>query len=176
MHAKRGLPALAILLMSVAARAADPAALEACRGEADDMRRLACYDRAVGRESPVAARPTSATAQPAVPAATVAPPAAAAAAADSFGRERAMEREETQKADEQARELGSLQAVVSDISTRIDGLMTITLDNGQVWQQNRPDSRFRLKSGDPVTIQAAALHSFLMSGPSKRSTRVTRIK
>ncbi len=34
----------------------------------------------------------------------------------------------------------------------------------------------RLKTGDKVKIQPAALGSFLMSGPSKRSTRVTRVQ
>ena len=54
--------------------------------------------------------------------------------------------------------------------------MVVTLDNGQEWKQNRPDAFFRIKTGDAVKIQSAAMNSFLMSGPSKRSTRVTRVK
>jgi hypothetical protein len=69
-----------------------------------------------------------------------------------------------------------LKALVESIVTRIDGLMTITLDNGQVWQQTRPDSPFRLKAGDTVKIQPGALRSYLMTGPTNRSTRVTRVK
>jgi hypothetical protein len=41
---------------------------------------------------------------------------------------------------------------------------------------NRPDPFFRIKTGDKVRIQPAALGSFLLSGPSKRSTRVSRTK
>jgi len=58
----------------------------------------------------------------------------------------------------------------------MDGLMTFTLDNGQVWRQNTPDSKFHLKEGDRVKIQPGSLKSFILSGPSKKSTRVTRVK
>ena len=74
------------------------------------------------------------------------------------------------------RSLGTLESIVSGIATRADGLMTITLANGQVWRQNAPDSQFRLKDGDSVRIQPGAMSSYILSGPSKRSTRVTRLK
>jgi hypothetical protein len=54
--------------------------------------------------------------------------------------------------------------------------MTFTLDNGQIWRQNRPDSMFRIQSGDEILIQPASLGSFILSGPGKKSTRVTRVK
>ena len=77
---------------------------------------------------------------------------------------------------QEARALGTLESSVTVIATRADGLMTITLANGQVWRQNAPDSQFRLKNGDPVRIQPGAMSSYILSGPSKRSTRVTRLK
>ncbi len=174
---------LAILLAAGAARASGDAdaALIACRAETDDSRRLACYDRAMDRELaavlPAAPRATPQAAPQAAPPA--APPTEAPTvltAEEKFGREGAMAREETEQREQESRALGELQAKVTGIWTRSDGLMVVTLDNGQVWKQNRPEGFFRLKAGDTVKIQPAALGSFLMTGPSKRSTRVTRVR
>ncbi len=52
----------------------------------------------------------------------------------------------------------------------------ITLDNGQVWAQNRPDRFFRVKVGETVKIEPAALGSFMMINSSKRTSRVSRVK
>ena len=158
------------------------AAVRACRAESDDARRLACYDRAAGRDTaasaapqPAAAAAASTTASaPAVPA--PAAPAPAAKPADDFGRERQIAYEEDKKREEATRAVGELRASIVAIETRMDGLMTFTLDNGQVWRQNRPDSRFSIKQGDAVLIQPGSLNSFILSGPNKKSTRVTRVK
>lgn len=144
------------------------ATLEACRAEPDDARRLACYDRAMDRPSEIAAstpvdKPAPAETKDLTP-------------EERFGRSGAMAREEIDRQTEESRELGELTAKVTEIWTRSDGLMVLTLDNGQTWSMNRPDPFFRIKTGDPVKIQPAALGSFLLSGPSKRSTRVTRTK
>jgi hypothetical protein len=136
------------------------AAIRTCRAESDDEKRLACYDREADR----------------IAAGTPAAPAPAVTPEDRFGRRGALAREEKDKEKAAARELGELNAVVTEIWTRSDGLMKITLDNGQVWSQNAPDPFFRLKTGDKVKIQPGALGSFLLSGPAKRSTRVTRIQ
>lgn len=170
-------------LEAVPAGAADPtrAELGACRELAKDADRLACYDRAVGRllAQPAAPRAAPAAAAPAAAAPAPAPPAAAVAATsaeENFGRERAMAAEEAKRTEQEARAAGELNAAVTAIESRMDGLMTITLDNGQVWRQNRPDSMFRLKVGDPVKIQPGSMKSFIMSGPTKKSTRVTRVQ
>jgi hypothetical protein len=149
---------LALLSVFGVARASDVSgpALKACRAESDDSRRLACYDREIDRAQ--------------------AAPLAELTAEEKFGRKGAMAREESDRKEQESRELGELQAKVTEIWTRSDGLMVVTLDNGQEWKQNRPDSFFRLKTGDIVKIQPASLGSFLMSGPSKRSTRVTRVR
>jgi hypothetical protein len=162
---------LASTLAALPAAAMEEKALKACRALQNDAERLACYDLEVDRGT---ARPA-----PAEPAAQVAPPAAPAApesAEDRFGRERAIEYEERVRVEKESREVGELKALVESIETRIDGLMTITLDNGQVWRQSRPDSLFRLEAGDPVKIRPGALKSYLMTGPANRSTRVTRVK
>lgn len=138
------------------------AAVSACRAEADDARRLACYDRAAGRASGAAPSST--------------PAAAAVKSEDDFGRERQLAHEEDQKLAEATRAVGELQATIVGLEKRTDGLMTFTLDNGQVWRQARPDSRFSIKQGDAIRIQPGSLGSFILSGPTKKSTRVTRVK
>ena len=159
------------------------AAVRACRAETDDARRLACYDRVTdgvraaaptAAATPKSAAPVAAAAAPSAPAA--APVAAATSAEDNFGRERQVAAEEQKRQQDAARSLGELEASVTGIETRMDGLMTFTLDNGQVWRQNTPDSKFHLKEGDHVKIQPGSLKSFILSGPSKKSTRVTRVK
>ena len=162
------IPALAAVfalpLVAAAGEAQSP--LRACRAETDDARRLACYDREIDRTGDTPA-----------PAAAV-PPATAPVLSpeERFGRRGSMTREEADRKEQESRDLGELTATVVEIWTRSDGLMVMTLDNGQVWAQSRPDPFFRIKNGEKVKIQPAALGSFLLSGPSKRSTRVTRTK
>lgn len=159
------------------------AELDACRVLTNDGERLACYDRAAGRILAQTSAPEAATAATPAAAATAAAtvaatPAAAstAGAADNFGRERVLAAEEAKRQQQETHDIGELSATVTDIDTRMDGLMTITLDNGQVWRQARPDSMFRLKTGDRIQIQPGAMKSFILSGPSKRSTRVSRVQ
>lgn len=169
------LPCVAALMAVPAAMGAeDPGtSLRACRAEVDDAKRLACYDREVDRLGTQAA---SAGAAPAASATPAAPAAPALTPEERFGRTGAMTRDEADRKDQESRGLAELHATVTEIWTRADGLMVFTLDNGQIWKQVRPDSLFRLKAGEKVKIQPAALGSFLLSGPSKRSTRVSRVK
>lgn len=153
--------------LASAAEAADDSALRACRAEPDDARRLACYDREIDRATP---GPAPARAEP-----PAAPPPAAASAEDQFGREAELVREEKERVRAAAREIGEITALVTEIQRRSDGLMLITLDNGQVWKQVGLDSLFRLKVGDPVRIESASLGSYMMWGTSKRPTRVSRV-
>jgi hypothetical protein len=95
---------------------------------------------------------------------------------DDFGRERQLAYEEDQKRAEASRAVGELQSTIIGLEKRIDGLMTFTLDNGQVWRQSRPDSRFSIQEGDAIRIQPGSLGSYILSGPTKKSTRVTRVK
>lgn len=176
-----------VLLAVGPASAADEirAELDTCRSLANDSERLACYDRAAGRilAKTAAPEPAPSAAAPVTAAPAATGPAAAATAAvstsgaeDNFGRERVLAAEETKRKEEQTRAIGELSAIATDIDTRMDGLMTITLDNGQVWRQTRPDSMFRLKTGDRVKIQPGAMKSFILSGPSNKSTRVSRVQ
>jgi uncharacterized membrane protein len=146
-----------------------PAALAACREEKDDAQRLACYDREVARAGGQSAESSAAASQAAT--ASAAPPQSPE---ERFGYRGVLAREEQERV--KSATLGQLEATVTDISKRGDGALIMTLDNGQVWAQNRPDAFFRLKVGDSVKIEPAALGSFLMIGPSKRTARVTRQK
>jgi hypothetical protein len=167
------LASAAALLQPAAAQ--DPGgSLQACRSESDDARRLACYDREVDR---MTARPAAGVAvAPAAPAAPTAPAAPPLTPEERFGRTGALNREEADRRYQESRDLVELNATATEIWTRADGLMVVTLDNGQIWKQVRPDSMFRLKVGEKVRIQPAAMGSFILSGSSKRSTRVSRLK
>jgi len=139
-----------------------PAALAACRAEKDDASRLACYDREAG----MAGEQSGASATE--------PAAAAQTPEEKFGYRGVLAREEQERAKVAA--LEQLEGTVTEIARRGDGALIMTLDNGQVWAQNRPDAFFRLRVGEHVKIEPAALGSFLMIGPSKRTARVTRVK
>jgi hypothetical protein len=71
---------------------------------------------------------------------------------------------------------GEITGVVQHIGERAYGQVVITLDNGQTWLQNEPMDYFPLKAGDSVVIRKAALGSYLLFAPFKRSTRVTRVR
>jgi len=59
---------------------------------------------------------------------------------------------------------------------RSSGALVVSLDNDQVWMENQRSEYFPLKVGDTVRIRSAALGSYVMFAPSKRTTRVTRIR
>ena len=162
------------------------AAIRACRAETDDARRLACYDRVAEGDAQLPPRRLRLRRNPRRRRAAAAPPPQppqplrrsprrrprkTTSAASTRSRPRNRSGSKTRRAS-----LGELEAYVTGIETRMDGLMTITLDNGQVWRQNSPDSKFHLKEGDRVKIQPGSMNSFILSGPSKKSTRVTRVK
>ena len=115
--------------------------------------------------APKSAAPVAAAVAPS--AAAAAPVAAAQAQRTNFGRERQVAAEEQKRQQDEARSLGELRRTSPGIETRMDGLMTFTLDNGQVWRQNSSDSKFHLEgSGDRVKIQPGTM-KFILSGPPK---------
>lgn len=140
------------------------AGLDKCRAEKDDARRLACYD-GLGAHAPdqIAKAGAADADKP-------------KSSEEQFGYEGALAREKHDRAKDEARRLGRLEATVTGISTRGDGTLVVTLDNGQVWSQNRPDAFFRLKVGERISIEPGVLGSFLMISPHKRTARVTRQK
>jgi hypothetical protein len=145
-----------------------PPSLHACTAETDDARRLACFDREMARMS----EPKKTDQPLAVAAAPAQPPLSPQ---EQFGRNGAMDREERERQHAQSADLKELQATVTKVTTRALGELLITLDNGQVWLQQTADPHFDVSVQDKITIKPAALGSYLMVAPSRRSTRVTRL-
>lgn len=68
-----------------------------------------------------------------------------------------------------------LRAVVAGIKKSVLGRMVLTLDNGQVWQQN--DSKtLLLHVGDDILIERGALSAFYLSSDGSKRISVSRIK
>lgn len=165
----RGTLLAGLLVAASSAMAQDvPPDLAACRAETDAGRRLECYDHAIDRRNARGEAPVLSQA--------AASKETAQSREQQFGYQGRIARDENEKKKKEARALDELVATVMEISVRADGTLEIALDNGQVWAQNRPDPYFRLKVGDSAKIEPGMLGSFLMSGPAKRSTRVTRLR
>ena len=201
--------ALSVVLLGspphlVAAESASDGVL-ACAAEADDERRLACFDAlAAGLRdprppaatapvsptattapvSPTAATfpvsPTAASATPVAP--TVAPSAAAAAAAAAQPSQAGTPSPEDRfglrvdRKEQKKDDLTELSATATAISPKPRGELVITLDNGQVWGEIAPGSKIKVKPGDSVKIEAGTLGSFILIAPNGRSSKVTRIR
>lgn len=145
-------------------------ALAVCRAEKDDARRLACYDREAGKLGKLPAMGTEA------PSGDAAAPAAERTSEERFGYRGSMARAEREREEKETRALEGLVSTVTAISARPDKTLVVTLENGQIWTQNRPDAFFRLTAGEQVKIEPALLGSFMMINSSKRTARVTRQK
>jgi hypothetical protein len=73
-------------------------------------------------------------------------------------------------------EVTSITARVIEISSDRENRKTVKLDNGQTWREQTGSSYTTLKVGDEVTINRAALGSFMMSTTKGRPLRVRRLK
>lgn len=141
-------------------------ALQTCRAEKSDSKRLACYDRLM--DSRIPAPQAKAETAPADSGSTPQTPE------EKFGYSDVRAQEERGAALNDANRLKELVAKVTAVSTRPNGTHVVTLENGQVWVQKTPEPFFRVSVGDEITIRPAALGTYLMSTPDSRSTRVMR--
>lgn len=143
-----------------------------------DKARLRCFDEALSPPPAAAASatadPTPATAAtppaPAAAAPAAEPPAATADAQDEFGRE------QIDPPEPKAPETQQIEALVSALDKRRDGLLTITLDNDQVWRQKSVTSLFRLRVGDQITVRKGRFGGYVLVAPGRKSTAVTRVR
>ncbi len=175
-----------VFMLPVAIASADALhdELRVCRDLADDDARLICYDAALDRSRqsgysrPAAAAEKPASEAPAEPASAPGTVAASGAAVnlsqeDLFGKTG----DEVGRTVEEAtgsKPIDSLSATVTKLQQYSYDKVLITLDNGQLWRQVDA-SNLRLRSGDAVVIERAALGSFMLKKPgSKRSMRVSR--
>ncbi len=133
-----------------AGAAALPDALQACRKEQDDSRRLACYDREMAQ--------------------------LATAPDKSIGlspeQQRKLEPPETRTTPKPE----VLSSIMSAVTQRADGRMVFSLANGEIWVQGEAWERFDVRVGDAVQIKPGLLGSFHLYAPSGLATRVTRAR
>ncbi len=166
---------LAALMPALAPGSILPESLTACAVETDDVLRLACYDRAVGRASTAdeVTTPDSVAADDATEvivevAAVSTPPTPE----EEFGMTANLEAEAPEPDDD----LSEIRANIVKITTRHYGNRVFTLDNGHVWLEKTEERSLRLAVGDPVSIVSGAFGSFKLFGSGKRPTKVERIE
>jgi FtsP/CotA-like multicopper oxidase with cupredoxin domain len=174
---------------SSSARASSGSDGASCVAVSDDTARLACYDRAYGRnaasksatnagaaaagaaaapKSPAVASPTAVHAAPA--AATPKDPVA------EFGlTEAAKQAKDPAKAAEAAKAPTSVTAKVISLRFKKYGEFVVTLDNGQVWEQNEPMPSAIVRVGDTVTVKKAVLGSYTLVTAARVATKVRRV-
>lgn len=139
---------------------------ESCVAIANDERRLACYDDALGR---VSTMPLSAA--PASEASLASTDVASVQARAEFGLSPQMRQERGQKT-----ELESITATIVKVTRNASDRMVFTLDNGQVWLQTETQPRLRAKPGDTIKIRRALMGSYLLVTARSGATRARRIQ
>jgi hypothetical protein len=198
-----GLPTAVIAAGGDPAATVSQSSLHACAILTDPTERLGCYDQLAGHAphsdaAPVAAAPAApavaAAATAAVPATTTtatpaAPAPAAASAAPAAGTTAASAATATAAAEPPPKESFGLYtaehptapAVTQSLDDRVvatgasaSGRMTVTLASGALWELDEADPL--LAVGDVVSIRRAALGSFLMETPTKRTHRARRLR
>jgi hypothetical protein len=124
--------------------------MRTCTSEADEAKRLACYDREIGRSK--------------------------SGQNDDLGVTGELLRHKEKQAGITAAPPDDMTARVAAIANGRYGKSVVTLDNGQVWAQREvPD--FTLQVGDVITIRRGVLGALWMVSPSGRTqTRVLRIQ
>ena len=156
-------------LASVAAAQAPPPDIARCTAIDTDAERLACYDKLFVRS---ADQPQKEAKAAATAAATKASAASASADLDDFGLDG---RKPAGQAD--PKPLEEIQARIAKLETQPRGEAVLTLDNGQVWQQQEYDWHLAFKVDDEVIIKRGALRSYrLQQKGNNRMTPVTRIR
>jgi len=155
--------------------------------------RLACFERRVDEARDEDAAPATSPARGAVtPPAAAATPSVRTAPAevtqrapavrapspaddDSFGRRSSSRREEREARDLEQRT--ELVATVVSVRETIPNSYTITLDNGQVWRQNRPEY-YPLQPGHEVRIYPGKIgDSYRLTAPFLRGwIQVERVR
>ena len=168
----------AVVLVSQAAMADIDALGErilACSGEADDSRRLACYDREAGTLSAPDETVSAAAgaAQPGV-ADTENASDAAGASADDFGMNRDLARSKgVLEAEDKVREIS---ATVVEVAKPGRRELVVTLDNGQIWIEKSATMGFRVRVGDTVIIRQGSFSGAYRMHNRGRSSQVRRVK
>ena len=148
---------LGALMFGQSAGAADalPEALRACAAMRNDIERLACYDKAVAH----------------IESGSVAP-----SPENMFGASTALVPDRKTERETNGEELQQISGTVVSLSRSESGLVTLTLDNEQVWRQTDADTTLTIKTGDSVTISRASLGTFRLVDTRGRSSRFKRVR
>lgn len=148
---------LGALLSMQGAGAADvlPEAIRACAAMRNDVERLVCYDKAVAHIESGSAAPS---------------PENMFGASTALAPERKVEREN------KATELQQITGTVVSLSRSSGGMLTLTLDNEQVWRQTDADVSPTIEIGDSVTISRASLGTFRLVDKRGRTSRFKRVR
>jgi hypothetical protein len=145
------------LLFAQCAGAADilPEPIRACAAMRNDVERLACYDKAVAHIESGSAAPS---------------------AENMFGASTALAPERKTERETKGDELQQISGTVVSLSYTESGLITLTLDNEQVWRQTDADTMLTIKTGDSVTINRASLGTFRLVDKRGRTSRFKRVR
>lgn len=137
-----------------------------CVAIESDIARLACYDRLHGRPAASIA-PGAVTAEP--------PPRVTAPLTEELFGKRLEDQNVVLERTINAEHLESLDAEIEHVAMNRVGKMSIRLTNGQNWWQV-DSKRLRLRPGDLIRIERAAMGSYLLQKRSGSSRiRVKRV-
>ena len=147
------------LLFTASAEAADalPEPIRACSGLRKDAERLACYDKAVAHIESGSAAP-------------------APSPENMFGASAAIVPERQAEPENKDKELKEIRGTVVSLTRSAEGLITLTLDNEQVWRQTDTENTPTVEIGDSVTISRASLGTFRLVDKRGRTSRFKRIR
>lgn len=150
-------------LGSISIQGAEPAQLMIDAGPCvlleNASRRYACYEQqveaalngsAAASQAPPAASSGASVSETAVAGTAAAVAGAAATSGTASSAEDDFGFPEPEAEEEKAVE--ELHSVISELEETVPNQHLITLENGQVWRQTRPDSRFRMRSGHHVRV------------------------
>lgn len=145
------------LLFVQPAEAADalPEPIRACAAMRNDIERLACYDKAVAHLESGSAAPSP---------------------ENMFGASAAIAPERKTEREDKNDELRQINGIVVSLSRSDSGLITLTLDNEQVWRQADSEATLTIETGDSVTISRASLGTFRLLDKRGRTARFKRVR
>lgn len=172
-----GVVALAGMAFASAATAAGSVLDDAasCSKVLGERERLVCFDRVfpVGMQtSELPSRVTPAPAAAAVPATVVVP-----ATTSSFADGSLRARDKTEK--ERAAEVKDMTAQITAVKETRVNIWRLSLDNGQIWQQQEMSNGFVPKSGNTIRVERGRMggyHMALIGETRSPWVRVTRVK
>jgi hypothetical protein len=146
-----------ILSSRVFAAETMPASIEACSRLSHDSERLACYDKAVNLAKAGGEGATAPSAE------------------NMFGANGDIAESRDKAPEVKREELKQISGTVTSLRRSDDGMIHLTLDNGQIWRQQDADVRLMVAEGDQVTIARASMGTFRITDKTGRFARFKRV-